>query len=421
MAGGATRPASRAGPPHGRPGTGRRSVAQPPARVKRRRSACDAALRYHPIGAFGAPPIQSARETWLEDGAATGPHPSGGHGAPASSDRRNEGCPLPPPVGASARPCPPARRWRRASTASRISSRGSDAARCGTSRWSRSIWSRGRIVDLARAQAEANRLETVACFAPGDAVYVGFDGSQTWEGPTPTGLYVVERLRLAEPIPETEELAARRAWLHAFERAVSAQSARYIIGDGTNGGERARPADRVRLAGRGPDGLPAGLHRCFRCGRAAGDYLRGAEVIHIYCACDNHNRCARCRLPLAAHRLSAFFWDDEDGHPWHVAAYEGFSHRCPDEAGASRRQRSQGQARPSAGLDGPPRCLHRPIADMATGRSGQQDKRRDRAGAAAPGWPLASDRRLRPAAPRRCGADRRRGRGRSYPGPRRRG
>lgn len=191
-------------------------------------------------------------------------------------------------------------------------------------------WPRERIVDLARAQAEANRLETVACFAPGDAVYVGFDGSRTWAGPTPTGLYVVERLRLAEPIPATEELVARRAWLHAFERAVSAQSARYIIGDGTNGGERARPADRVRLAGRGPDGLPAGLHRCPRCGRAAGDYLRDAELIRIYCACENHNRCARCRLPLAAHRLSAWFWDDEDGHPWHVAAYEGFSHRCPD-------------------------------------------------------------------------------------------
>jgi len=51
----------------------------------------------------------------------------------------------------------------------------------------------------------------------------------------------------------------------------------------------------------------------------------------VYCACENHDRCARCFLPLATHRLSAWHWDDEGGSAWHTAASAAFSHRCPDE------------------------------------------------------------------------------------------
>ena len=191
-------------------------------------------------------------------------------------------------------------------------------------------WPRERIVATAQAQAEANRFETVACFGPEDAVYVAFDGARTWEGPTPTGTYVIERLRLPEALPETTELTARRARLQAFDRAK--RTGRYFVGDGTDRGELASGEDRARLSGRGPDGLPTGLRRCPRCRKAAGDYLRGGlELVRIYCACENHNRCARCLTPLAGRRLSAWFWDDEDGHAWHLAAYAAFSHRCPDE------------------------------------------------------------------------------------------
>ena len=191
-------------------------------------------------------------------------------------------------------------------------------------------WPRERIIALARDQAEANRLETIACFGPGDAVYVAIDNARTWQGAAPTGIYVIERLHLSEPVPETDELVARRAWLHAFANAD--RSGGYVVGDGTNFGERAQPEDRRRLGGRGPDGLPSGLRRCERCGKAAGDYLRGGdEIVHVYCACENHNRCARCLLPLAFRRLSAWFWDDEEEKAWHLAAYAAFSHRCPDE------------------------------------------------------------------------------------------
>jgi hypothetical protein len=187
---------------------------------------------------------------------------------------------------------------------------------------------RDRIVAMARAQAEANRFETAACFGPEDAVYVAFDNARTWDGPTPTGLIVIDRLRLPELLPETDELMARRARLRAFDRAT--RTGGYLVGDGTDRGERARPEDRARLGGRGPDGLPTGLRRCLHCGQAVGDYLRGGvEIVRVYCACENHNRCASCLTPLAAHRLSAWFWDDADGRAWHLAAYAAFSHRCP--------------------------------------------------------------------------------------------
>ena len=191
-------------------------------------------------------------------------------------------------------------------------------------------WPRDRIIATTRAMAEANRFETVACFGPTDALYVDSDNARTWEGPTPSGTLVIERLRLPEPIQATEELTARRAAFRAFDDAN--QGGRYIVGDGIDRGEPAQPEDRARLAGRGPDGLPVGLVRCPRCGHAAGDYLRkGVEIVKVRCACDNHNRCARCLRPLAAHRLSAWLWSDEDDAAWHVAAYSAFSHRCPDE------------------------------------------------------------------------------------------
>ncbi len=191
-------------------------------------------------------------------------------------------------------------------------------------------WSRERIVATARAQAEANRFETAACFGPDDAEFVAFDNGRTWPGPTPTGILVIGRLQLPESLPATDELVARGAWLVAFEKAN--RSSGYLVGDGTDRGEYLRPEYRARLVGRRTDGLPVGLQRCQVCGQAAGDYLRGGvERVRCYCACDNHNRCARCLTLLAAHRLSAWFWDDARDSAWHLAAYAAFSHRCPDE------------------------------------------------------------------------------------------
>jgi len=81
------------------------------------------------------------------------------------------------------------------------------------------------------------------------------------------------------------------------------------------------------------------FHACVDtlCDRPRGEYLalRGQgdddqrpRVIDVHCHCDNHNRCAGCGGPLAEHRLSAYFWDEDRASVCYVAAYCGLSHRC---------------------------------------------------------------------------------------------
>ena len=190
-------------------------------------------------------------------------------------------------------------------------------------------WPRERHIALARTQAAANRLETAACFDNEDAVYVSDHGTRTWAGPTPSGLYVTERLHLPEQLPDSDELAFRQARLRAFAGAQHASG--YLVGDGAEERRPSRPEERRRLGGRGSDGLPLGLTRCSACQRCAGEYLtEGREIVRCRCACENLNRCARCGLPLAAHALSSWFYDESQGRAWYLAAYAAFSHRCPD-------------------------------------------------------------------------------------------
>ncbi len=196
-------------------------------------------------------------------------------------------------------------------------------------------WPRDRIVKLAQTQADANRLETAACFGPLDAEYVSADPSRTCAGRTPTGIPVIDGLHLAETFMATRELKARTRRLRAFVKAVKPHG--FVVGDGTDDGRRADAATIERLTSIGPDGLPGGLDRCLTCGEVAGDYYRSPNgIVRVWCACDNHNRCARCGDPLTQHRLSAWFWSDADGLPWHVAAYAAFSHRCPDHGSEDR-------------------------------------------------------------------------------------
>lgn len=192
-------------------------------------------------------------------------------------------------------------------------------------------WPRERIVELTQAQARANRLDSAACFGPDDAVYVSADDFQLTIGGIPTGLPIFDRLHLAEPIPDSPELAARQADLREYADEYRGHG--YLVGDGLEDGAPATPETRAQLGRIGLDGLPSGLRRCARCGQASGQCLSEAtdQVVWCHCACDNRSRCARCERPLAAHRLSAWHWDDATGQPWYLAAYAGLSHQCPDE------------------------------------------------------------------------------------------
>jgi hypothetical protein len=200
-------------------------------------------------------------------------------------------------------------------------------------------WSRERLLTLTRRQAAANRLDTCLALGPNDAFYVTADGVEYEEADVPTGIPVVDRLRLAGELPPTAEMAERQARLRAYA-GVHRESG-YIVGDGLEAGRRATPDDILRLAGL-PGGDPhPGLARCPTCGELGGDYLatrgegngdRTRRVIRVHCSCGNHNRCARCGETLAEHRLSAYHFVEETDSVCYVAAYCAFSHRCPTGA-----------------------------------------------------------------------------------------
>ena len=196
-------------------------------------------------------------------------------------------------------------------------------------------WPRERLLDLARRQAAINRLDTCLCLDSDDAIYVATEGELSPASFVPSGSPVVGRLVLADSFPDTLDLAARRAALGRF--AALERGSGYIVGDGLEGGELATDADIARLSGNGRDGVPAGLARCPECRRLRGDFLalngegNGAmtpRVIRVHCLCENNNRCAGCGEPLAAERLSAYFWDEADRKAWYVAAYSALSHHC---------------------------------------------------------------------------------------------
>jgi hypothetical protein len=198
-------------------------------------------------------------------------------------------------------------------------------------------WPRWRLLDLARRQAEANRLETCLCIGPSEAVFFTPDGTASDSGIIPTGIPVVDRLVLIEPVPQTDEVAARRLDLHAHAERLSPKSG-YLVGDGLQGGRPAARADIDRLSGQEADGVPKGLSRCTTCRLFAGDYLalngagdhRTPRVLQVHCRCENHNRCAGCGETLADRRLSAYQYDEANRQVGYLAAYSAFSHRCQD-------------------------------------------------------------------------------------------
>jgi len=196
-------------------------------------------------------------------------------------------------------------------------------------------WPRDRLVDLARRQALANQLETCLCVGPADAVYVAPGQEPREEAFVPSGIPVIDCLVVAGPVPDTAEQAKRREALREY--AQRWKSSGYLVGDGLEGGWPASDGDIARLSGRGGDGLPAGLRQCPACERPRGEYLalrgegsgdRNPRVIDVHCRCDNDNRCAGCGGPLAEHRLSAYYWDEDRASVCYVAAYCGLSHRC---------------------------------------------------------------------------------------------
>lgn len=197
-------------------------------------------------------------------------------------------------------------------------------------------WSREKLLDVARRQRDANRLDGCLCLSMEEGVHLSLEGGERTASLQVWGIPLTGALHLPEPVPETGELAARRRALDAFVQEVG-KAGGYLAGDGLEGGRRATPADVARLSRLGRDGVPAGLVRCDACGFHRGEWLavkgegNGDEtprVVEVHCRCQNHNRCARCGGPLAAGRLSAYESDPRAGTLLYRAAYACLGHAC---------------------------------------------------------------------------------------------
>lgn len=202
-------------------------------------------------------------------------------------------------------------------------------------------WRRGRLVELARRQRDANRLDICLALGPAESIFFdanGIDGADDDARPSgliPWGLPVTDRLATPEWFDDTAELIERRARLARYSEAHRGTG--YLVGDGLEGGRPASSSDIDRLAGLGSSGFPPGLARCPVCDQLAGEFLavRGEgngvmtpRVIEVHCQCANHNRCAACGEPLAESRLSAYRWSEPDNAVRYLAAYVALSHRC---------------------------------------------------------------------------------------------
>lgn len=194
---------------------------------------------------------------------------------------------------------------------------------------------REQLLDLARKQALANRLDTCLCLGPTDAIYVTADGVESTDAFLPWGLAITGGLQTAAPAEASPELAARQSRLDAFVERHRGSG--YLVGDGLESGRPATADEIGRLSGRSEDGAPKGLELCQACGSFRGECLApggdgtddaGPRVVSVHCRCDNHNRCARCGATLADTRLSAYFYDQTARKVLYAAAYMALAHRC---------------------------------------------------------------------------------------------
>jgi hypothetical protein len=188
--------------------------------------------------------------------------------------------------------------------------------------------------ELARIQVRANRLPTALVLDEDFCLYLRTDGIETLapEGPN-CGLIVSGYLRPPAPFAPSPELVAREDRLEAYASEYHRSGS--FRSDPRDGGWLASDAERIRLAGRGPDNLPKGLTSCLRCGDMRGNCLYRIEpdedyVVQVYCRCANWNQCAQCGDPLHEWRLNAVYFDRYNGHVSYAPGHKAFWHTCHD-------------------------------------------------------------------------------------------
>ncbi|MGH7557491.1 MAG: hypothetical protein ACREMD_06890 [Gemmatimonadota bacterium] len=150
---------------------------------------------------------------------------------------------------------------------------------------------------------------------------------------------VKDMLRPAVAIPRTDDLELREASLDEYMRRYNPKG--YALGDLLQGGRTVTDREAARFGGIRPEGVPTGLERCPRCGEWRGVCLKDHPLfrnllVPVFCQCDNWNRCALCRHPLAERRLQACYYNDEDDRIWCVPGFTAQAHKCRRNGAANQ-------------------------------------------------------------------------------------
>lgn len=218
--------------------------------------------------------------------------------------------------------------------------------------------------NLARQQAQCNRLPTWLVVGPDLAVYFDAEGYEALSGTPPiTPILTAGRLAGLPAIQQAAEYPDRQ---QRFIRATAARLkgatgsmfnlghrarwARRAISEGFNNTpvqgadghmdvyDRGRPAsvnELIRLSGHQIFDVPKGLARCPACLEWRGTCLgtkreETARIFQSTCRCDNHNLCASCGGPLAIRKLNSYFYDEAQKSICHFPGYWAYTHRCVD-------------------------------------------------------------------------------------------
>jgi hypothetical protein len=197
-----------------------------------------------------------------------------------------------------------------------------------------------QLLDIAAAQALANRLPLCLALSNERGFYFEPDGTRSGPLPAPSGgILVTGKLSLSaqglEAFHELSEEACEtlRTRQAALDALVDAGPGGCLMGDLTKGGHTASAEERKRLKGLRANGTPRGLTKCKKCGDWKGVCLDpspnfAGQVMTVHCLCDNHNRCAGCERTLGERRLNANFYDPDRRTILHVPGFSGLSHEC---------------------------------------------------------------------------------------------
>ncbi|MEO6212311.1 MAG: hypothetical protein ABIP65_01670 [Vicinamibacterales bacterium] len=189
------------------------------------------------------------------------------------------------------------------------------------------------LMNLARGQMAANRLDICLVLDFARCVFFWSDGRVQTTANTPRGgTLLANRLELPIDFLPTDDLRLREADLARVVEHGRRKGA-YMSGDLTKGGRNATPEELQRLEGTNRQRAPRGLTQCMTCRDWRGECLDPSPqfagmVMPVHCRCENHNRCARCGVPLHEARLNANYYNPQDRSIWHVPGFCGLSHKC---------------------------------------------------------------------------------------------